>query len=186
VVTVRTGLRTLTTTEAAVLALLAIEGESSGYDLLKKVSNAIGFVWAPARSQLYAVLPRLVRLGLAERRDVVQARRPDKQLYRISEDGREALRAWHESVEPGTEDGVLLKLFVGGLTTDETLVEHLVAYRRDVEAKLARLREIEPTNTGRGHDRYHRFLLRLGIDELELRLRWVDETLADLAGADPA
>ena len=34
--------RTLTTTEAAVLALLEIEGERSGYDLLKLVSKAIG------------------------------------------------------------------------------------------------------------------------------------------------
>ena len=44
--------RTLTTTEAAVLALLAIEGEQSGYDLLKQASRSIGQVWAPAKSQL--------------------------------------------------------------------------------------------------------------------------------------
>ena len=76
------GTRTLTTTEAAVLALLAIEGERSGYDLLKLVSKAIAHVWAPARSQLYAVLPRLERDGLATRREVAQVGRPDKQLYR--------------------------------------------------------------------------------------------------------
>jgi DNA-binding PadR family transcriptional regulator len=176
----RPATRTLTTTEAAVLALLAIEGENSGYDLLKKVSRAIGFVWAPARSQLYAVLPRLVQLGLTERRDVVQERRPDKQLYRISPAGREALAAWHETVEEGAEDSVLLKLFVGGLVADEALVEHLEQYAHDVEARLERLREVEPTNTGRGHDRYHRFLLELGIEELELRRRWIDRTIAAL------
>ncbi len=41
------------------LALLAIEGERSGYDLLKLVQQAIAHVWSPARSGLYAVLPRL-------------------------------------------------------------------------------------------------------------------------------
>ena len=48
----RTSVQQLTTTEAAVLALLAIEGERSGYDLLKGVTHAIGHIWSPARSGL--------------------------------------------------------------------------------------------------------------------------------------
>jgi DNA-binding PadR family transcriptional regulator len=51
--------RTLTTTEAAVLALLAIQGERSAYDLDKLVERNIAHLWRPARTQLYAVLPRL-------------------------------------------------------------------------------------------------------------------------------
>ncbi len=80
----RTGVRTLTTTEAAVLALLAIEGERSGYDLHKLVSRSVGHVWAPAKSRLYAVLPRLAADGLAKSRSVRQSDRPDKQVYRIT------------------------------------------------------------------------------------------------------
>ena len=70
----RTATRTLTTTEAAVLSLLAIEGENSGYDLLKYVQKAIGYVWAPARSQLYSLLPRLVKDGYARSRSVTPVR----------------------------------------------------------------------------------------------------------------
>ena len=55
----------LTTTEAAVLALLAIEGERSAYELVQLVENAIAHVWSPARSGLFAVLPRLAGGGLA-------------------------------------------------------------------------------------------------------------------------
>ena len=55
--------RALTTSEAAVLALLALGGEGSGYELTKRVGRAIAHVWAPARSQLYALLPRLVADG---------------------------------------------------------------------------------------------------------------------------
>ena len=171
---------TLTTTEAAVLALLAIEGERSGYDLLKLVSKAIGYVWAPARSGLYTVLPRLARAGLAGARHVRQEQRPDKQLYAITDDGRRALAAWHENVEPGSTDAFLLKLFVGGLTSRETLIEHVEQFRGDTEARLAELRAIEPTNTRRGHDYYHWFLLRLGIERRELDLRWADDVLAEL------
>ena len=171
---------TLTTTEAAVLALLAIEGERSGYDLLKLVGKAIGNVWAPARSQLYAVLPRLAAAGLAESRHVRQKQRPDKQLYRITAAGRDALAAWHETVEPGDSEAVLLKLFVGGLTSPDVLIEHVEQFKRDAEERLAEFRAIEPTNTRRGHDYFHYFLLRLGIERRLLDIRWADEVLEAL------
>src|SRR2546423_1864729 len=166
--------RTLTTTEAAVLALLAIEGEQSGYDLAKLVAKAIGHVWSPARSRLYAVLPRLVQDGLATSRHVAQTGRPDKQLYPITPAGREVLDAWLEAVEPGAGDTFFLKLFVGGLTTHEVLLEHVDQRRADVEARLELLRRIEPTNTGVDHDRYHRYLLELGIGGAEHELRWLE------------
>jgi PadR family transcriptional regulator AphA len=174
-------IRMPTTTEAAVLALLAIEGERSGYDLAKLVSKAIGHVWAPARSQLYAVLPRLVRDGLAKSRHVPQTGKPDKELHRVTARGRRALDAWLASVEEGSVDTFFLKLFVGGLAEDdELLAAHVEQYRRDVAARLAILREIEPTNTGAGHDRYHRFLLELGIGRAEHDLRWADRVLRSL------
>lgn len=171
---------TLTTTEAAVLALLAIEGERSGYDLLKLVGKAIGYVWAPARSQLYSVLPRLARAGLVEARHVRQAQRPDKQVYRITAPGREALASWHETVEPGSSESFLLKLFVGGLTSRDVLIEHVEQFRRDAEERLVELRAIEPTNTRSGHDYFHYFLLRLGIERRLLDVRWADEVLEEL------
>jgi PadR family transcriptional regulator, regulatory protein AphA len=179
----RTATASLTTTEAAVLALLAIEGERSGYDLLKLVENAIAHVWAPARSQLYAVLPRLVTSGHATRRKVRQATRPDKQLYRITDEGRARLDEWLRTVEPGAVETFYLKLFVGGLLGDDgVLVDHVRQFRRDAEERLAVLRAIEPTNTRRGHDRYHYFMLELGIERLEHALRWTDRVLAELEG----
>src|SRR5713226_106909 len=111
----------LTTTEAAVLALLAMEGERSGYELSKLVQKSIAHAWSPARSGLYAVLPRLERAGLARSRVVAQSRRPDKRLYAITRAGRRSLDAWLEMVEPGATEEFYLKLFVGGLTTTDVL-----------------------------------------------------------------
>jgi PadR family transcriptional regulator, regulatory protein AphA len=170
----------ITTTEAAVLALLAIEGERSGYDLLELSKKAIGHVWTPARSRLYTVLPRLVEHGLARRRKVTQATRPDKHLYRITRAGRSALDTWLETVEPDARDAFYLKLFVGGLTSTEILVEQVEQFRGDRLALLERLREIEPTNTRDRHDRFHWYLLRKGLDDLEADVRWADWVLADL------
>ena len=172
--------RTLTTTEAAVLALLAIEGERSGYDLLKLSERAIGQVWSPAKSQLYAVLPRLVEAGLARGRAVAQARRPDKQVYRITPAGRAALDGWLETVEPGATESFYLKLFVGGLTTHEVLRRHVEQFRDDMRARLAELEAIEPTNTRTGNDWYHGFLLDLGLRRTRQAARWADEVLREL------
>jgi PadR family transcriptional regulator AphA len=174
------GTASITTTEAALLALLAIEGEHSGYDLAKLASKAIGHVWAPAKSGLYAVLPRLVRAGHATSRTVRQRGRPDKQLYRITDAGRETLEQWLHTVEPGATDTFFLKLFVGGLTSDDVLLEHVEQFQRDTEERLATYRAIEPTNTRRGHDYYHYFLLRLGIERAEHSLRWADWVAREL------
>ena len=162
----------LTTTEAAVLALLAIEGERSGYELQKLVDRSIAHVWSPARSGLYAVLPRLAAEGLAIARHQSRARRPERRVYRIAPAGRRALTAWLQTVEPGARDTFFLKLFVGGLTTPDILLRHVMQFRADTEARLARLRAIEPTNTGRGHDWFHRHVLRYGIERFELESAW--------------
>jgi len=170
----------VTTTEAAVLALLAIEGERSGYDLLALSKKAIGHVWKPARSRLYTVLPRLVELGLARRRTVEQTHRPDKHLYRITKAGRAVLDDWLQTVEPGARDAFYLKLFVGGLTSTEALEAQVEQFRSERMEQLEQLREIEPTNTRQDHDRFHWFLLRLGIENAEHDVRWADWVLADL------
>jgi DNA-binding PadR family transcriptional regulator len=76
-----------TLTECAVLGLLT-RGERSGYDLLKTIERSVGFFWTPAKSQLYALLPKLVERGLLNARRVEQDKRPAKTLYRITPAGR--------------------------------------------------------------------------------------------------
>lgn len=169
----RDALQTLTISEAAVLALLAIEGERSPYDLMKRVSGAIGYVWAPAKTQLYALLPRLERAGLARSRTVREGARPEKQLYSLTKQGRRALDAWLAE-EPASLDAFFLKLFVGGLTTAEVLRDHLRWFRDTVGAQLEQYRLLEETNTRAGHDRFHWFLLRFALARAEHSLEWAD------------
>ena len=172
--------RTLTTTEAAVLSLLAMSGERSGYDLLKQTSRAIGYVWSPAKSQLYAVLARLERDGLAESRVVAQSTRPDKQLFRITDDGRAVVDAWLETPEPGSVERFYLRLFVGGLTTTDVLARHVEQFRSEALEQLDELRLVEAGNLRTGNDRFHYFLLRLGIERAEQAAAWADWVLDDL------
>src|SRR5438093_7247479 len=113
----------LSDTEFAALGLLTF-GERSGYELDKLAGRSIGYFWRPAKSKIYAILPRLVERGFAEGSTVVQSRRPDKQLYRLTRSGRQAVRDWLEADEPVrsvSRDGLLLKLFFGADAAPETL-----------------------------------------------------------------
>jgi PadR family transcriptional regulator, regulatory protein AphA len=145
---------TVTTTEAAVLGLLTW-GEMSGYDLRKMTERSVGYFWAPAKTQIYTVLPRLVETGLATRRQVLQSDRPDKQLYRITKQGRRALREWleHGPLEPVPDKNpILLKLFFGASADPDALVEQ-VAERREAAVRLRReLEEIEASISSRSAD----------------------------------
>lgn len=177
-----------TRTELAVLGLLAWSGESSGYELHKRAGRSVGFIWAPARSQLYAVLKRLEQTGLASGRHVAQVDRPDKRLFSITEAGLATLRDWLdrvEEIEPEDRDGVLLKLFFGAFGDPQATRRQLVEYRSRVEQRLATYREIERSFDGEhGTAALQRLQsLRLGIALMRASLEWADETLEAI---DPA
>jgi DNA-binding PadR family transcriptional regulator len=129
------GKAALTTTEAALLGVLTI-GAMSGYDLKKTIDASVGYFWGPAKSGIYALLPRLVASGLATSREVAQSGRPDKRIYRITARGRSALRSWiEETPAPPDPDRnpLLLKLFFGSLTSPDVLVEQIRERREQAE-----------------------------------------------------
>ena len=172
----------LSTTELAVLGLLS-DGEHSGYEIKKAAERSIGYVWTPAKSHLYAVLPRLVAGGFATARRVTQERRPDKQVYRITKRGRQAFHDWlQEPIEerPGAQSPFLLKLFYGARLSTETLAGHIERKREQTEAELEEYREIEQRIAGQKESYFGYATLRWGIAQAEAWIRWADEILGEL------
>ena len=176
----------LTTTEYAVLTVLTVEtrecGARSGYDMLKIVEQSVGYIWKPTKSHFYAVLPRLVERGLATRRSAPGERGPERQLYRVTKKGERTALAWLEEPAPGDQQLFFLKSFYGGLQSREALVAHYEQYRADAQEMLDELRGVERTNTRTGHDYYHYFLLRFGIERAEHAVRWAEEAIEELEG----
>jgi DNA-binding PadR family transcriptional regulator len=158
-----------------VLGLLA-GGEQSGYDLKRRVERSVGYFWAPARSQIYAVLPRLVEQGLARRREVRQSGRPDKQLYRITKAGSAALHTWLDvpmDAEPG-QNVLLLKLFFGGYGNAEVMLDHVRARRRAAEQLRDELLEIEARTPKTPEDRFPALTRRYGLEYAAGLIRWAE------------
>ena len=168
----------LSDTEYAVLGLLTF-GERSGYELDKLTQRSIGYFWRPAKSKIYAILPRLVERGLARATPVAQERRPDKQLYRITRDGKRALRAWLDSPEPVAgvaRDGLLLKLFFGGYAEAAALREQVAERKRRAEQRLAELEEIERT-IDTDEDFFPYLTLLHGLEDARSTAAWAEQVL---------
>lgn len=172
----------LTTTEAALLGLLALRGERSGYDLKKAVDDSVGYFWRPAKTQIYAVLPRLVEAGYATRKVVEQSDRPDKHVYRVTVAGREAVTAWLEAplVEDGDRAPFLLRVYLAGLASPAALARTVRTQREEAKALKAALEEIDARAGGSGD--YHASLTRrYGRAHAQAVIGWANAVERELA-----
>ena len=171
----------LSANDAAVFGLL-LDGKSSGYDLHKRIHGSVGFFWTPAKSHVYTTLGRLVDAGYATVQDVAQEQRPDKQLYRATDEGRTALRRWLEDspLEPARfKNSFLLKIFFGAHMDREALIRHVEEGRADVQEELSQLEAIE-RRADPEKNFYGWLALTYGLERDRATIRWADEALRKL------
>ena len=166
----------ITLTECAILGLLT-RRERSGYDLLKAIEGSVGFFWTPAKSQLYALLPKLVERGLLGARRVEQDKRPDKTLYRITSTGRAALREGLEQASPAVDRNPFeLRIFFGEHMRPGAVRAMIEARRDHSRDHLAVLEEIE-RGPGVKDDTYPYLTLLAGKENAKAAIRWADRAL---------
>lgn len=176
----------LTTTEAALLGLLRKQ-PMSGYDLRKDAERSVGYFWAPAKTQIYATLPKLVEAGFATQEKVVQSARPDKTIYAITQEGRDAVREWVEEAPLDAGQGrnlILLKLYLGEGADPDALQRQLGERREDAERLLSELRELEAS--GAGGSEFQALTRRWGVLYAEALLAWTAEASEALKNARAA
>ena len=102
------------TSRFAILGVLGF-GAMSGYDVKKLIERSIAHFWNESYGQIYPILNRLAAEGLAERRREKQRGKPDRQIYSLTDKGRQELARWlavPARQEPFRNE-LLLKLFLG-------------------------------------------------------------------------
>ncbi|PZR68053.1 MAG: PadR family transcriptional regulator [Candidatus Dormiibacter spiritus] len=135
----------LPNTSNAVLGLLAFGSELSGYEMRRWALNLRFFYWSPAQSQIYAELRRLEGLGYVTSREVEQEGRPDKRLYRITEQGLDAFRHWLNEAPlepPVLKHSVALRLFFGSHARPNRLIELMAEHVEAMRHILGELSEV--------------------------------------------
>ena len=68
-----------------------------GYDLRERLSKGLGDLWRIASSQLYNVLHRLEKKAWITCSVEPQTGRPDRKVYRVTENGEQAFWTWATS-----------------------------------------------------------------------------------------
>src|ERR1700721_1027624 len=128
----------------AILACLT-ERPMTGYELAKTFDASIGFFWKADHQQIYRELSRLRDRGHIQGREVVQSRKPNKLVYTLTAEGRDAFRPWaaRPSIPPSIKDDLLVRIYA----LDSVDIEPL---RTDLMARLEHHRD--------RYERYERIL----------------------------
>jgi DNA-binding PadR family transcriptional regulator len=166
-------------TSYAILGMLSLLGESSGYDLRRFIRQSIAFFWDASFAQVYQLLRRLESMGWVNAERVEQTARPDKVIYRLTEAGSAALHDWlsRPAAEASYRDSFLLRVFFFDGLTASARRELLAAETGAHRERLEEYNQIATTVPEMAA--FPRQTLRFGMAYEELYLRWLAE-LADV------
>lgn len=167
----------------AILVLLQ-DQEASGYDLAREFANSIGLVWNATHQQIYLELGKLNDQNMVKFRHIPQDGKPDKKLYRITEEGRDELIRWlrKPAAPPRIRDAFMVKIAGGALSDSSSILRELedqADLRRErlstFEALASKLDE-----QGRDKDLFTYLTLRRGILDQQAWLHWAEEVRSAL------
>jgi DNA-binding PadR family transcriptional regulator len=162
------------------LALLAKE-PAHGYELKLRLEQLFGDAYPPPNiGQIYLTLQRLERVGLVRSQDVVQSARPNKRVYELTPQGREAVAAWAEepSDAPRVRDDFFMKLALGPLTG---ATDRLGLINRQRRQYLRQMRELSRVAEGTADsDKVARLLIEGAMLHLQADLDWLQRCQEEL------
>jgi DNA-binding PadR family transcriptional regulator len=154
----------------------------SGYDIRKESEGSIGHFWSESYGQIYPALRDLKDQGLIRRSPGKSTGSRDRQVYEITERGREALAAWR--AEPPRDmplrNELLLKLFFGRAGEAGSEIEWIdrrLDLEREALREFGRIRELI-NREQRDHPSLPYWLMTLSYGEHHSRavIRWCRET----------
>ncbi|BFM14635.1 PadR family transcriptional regulator [Maricurvus nonylphenolicus] len=172
----------------AVLVLLEAE-PASGYDLLKRFNERMGYFWNASHQQIYKQLKTMHEAGDIDCQEEVQAGRPDRKVYSITPQGHGELLTWlAKPVKPNKiNDSLLVKMYAGHLRDSDVILEEVRDHRQIHETMLQTFQAMEAEYQALVPEEQLPFklpylTLRRGILGEQSWLAWADEVEQALAG----
>jgi PadR family transcriptional regulator AphA len=158
----------------------------TGYDLKKIFDSSIRHFWPADQSQIYRTLARLTEQGHAGMEKVLQADRPDRKVYHITDSGRTALLQWLAGPPPLDEarSAPLIQVFFAGQLSDQEILAKFEGYAVIMRTVLAQYDQVPaqlgPFRQEMPSPREHFFwLLTLdnGKRSMRANLDWVESII---------
>ncbi|WML57554.1 PadR family transcriptional regulator [Neobacillus sp. PS2-9] len=152
----------------------------SGYDIKQMMENSVSYFFDASFGAIYPALRKMEKEGLVEKQIIQQDGKPNKNLFVITESGREQFQTYLNSpINPTvTRSDILIRIFFGRFTTIEKVKEWLLEERGKNQAMYDNLTRI--ANLYPNMEPHKRFTLEFGIRQAEMILGMVDEELIKL------
>lgn len=157
--------------EYAILGLL-LEKPAHGYELSRRLVEALGRVWRLNLNQIYNTLKRLEEQGYISGENEPQEKLPDRRRYFLTEKGRQHFELWLESPTACSVRAIRLeftaRLYFASRFCPQRLGQLIDDQIRNIQAGLAQL-EADSTKIPA-----HQIINRLGWD---LRIRQLNSVI---------
>jgi len=165
--------------------------DSTGYELTKAFEESLNNFWHAQSSQIYRELDRMEKKELVASQYIIQEKRPNKRVYKITNKGRSALQSWLDSgaVEfKNTHVPLLVRVFFGANTPEVTLVllktcrkmclKHIEALQENAIPSIDHYASVIPD--GSAHRLYWEMTLDYGIASTRAIAEWAQNCIDKL------
>ena len=162
------------------LALLAKE-PAHGYELKLALEQTFGAAYpSPNIGQIYVTLKRLEADGLVRGEDVEQDSRPNKKVYELTPQGRDAVAAWVDEPTDGPRlrDDFFIKLVLAPRAGLADRMELINRQRRHYYTQLRALTDLQEAADSR--DTTARLLIEGQYLHLQADLDWLQRCQEEL------
>lgn len=160
----------------------------SGYDIKKICDTSIGHFWNENYGHIYPVLQKMEEEGLITKEVKQNEGRPAKNIYSITEKGKEELNQWlllPIEKQPNRSE-LLLKVFLSKDIPVKSIIERIKEIKEEYEKDLQKYLEIDVLfKSGKIEGDKKNLLLwhstvEYGKQIEEAQIKWCEETIQAL------
>lgn len=173
-----------------ILGLLNYQ-EMTGYTIMETFRDSLNYFWDAKTSQIYRELQGLEQKGWVSKTVVPQTGKPDKNVYAITEAGREELLRWLADDDVGlrVKTPILMKVFFLGERSSEENIRYFEQVKRSCEQFLKWL-EAVPQHIDvysdligqRDKAVYWQMTLEYGRRSAKMQMEWAKDSIRKIEG----
>jgi len=161
--------------------------EATGYDIKKEFDEVMSVFWHSHLSQIYPELNKLEEKEWVKSRIVKQTDKPDKKVYSITENGKEALVRWlmKPPEAPKVKDPFLMQTFFKDNVPVNEAIFHLQVHVKQREERLdkikylleSRWKDIKQRDVMKPRIVLSFAVLKRGLESEMNYIKWCEETV---------
>lgn len=167
--------------------------DMTGYEVMEVFRDSLNHFWYAQTSQIYKELQTLEKNDWVSKRVVIQIGKPNKNVYSITENGKNELLSWladNKSII-NSRNNVLMKVFFMGERSREENIEYFNQLKGECEEFLKKLSAVPQYIEDYGNyieDKektvYWQMTMDFGRRNMQMYIDWAQECIRQLESQD--